>query len=51
MEQRHLTALQAKHADLDARIAEETRRPSPDDMLVAQMKKRKLVLKQEMGRN
>lgn len=48
MEMRHLTALQAKHADLDERLSAEVRRPAPDDALVTQLKKQKLRLKEEM---
>lgn len=42
----HSSALIAKHAGLDARISEETRRPQPDSGLIAQLKKEKLRLKQ-----
>ncbi len=49
MEQAHMTALQTRHAGLDRRIHEETRRPLPDDALIAQLKKEKLRLKEEMS--
>lgn len=45
MEQTHSLALQAKHAGLDRLIAEEARRPSPDTILIAQLKKEKLKIK------
>ena len=48
MEQAHITALQTKHAGLDARIAEETQRPLPDMSLLARLKKEKLRIKEEM---
>lgn len=48
MENAHVTALQAKHAGLDALIAEEERRPSPDMAVIADLKKRKLKIKEEM---
>ncbi len=44
----HLSALKSRHADLDARIANEERRPAPDGGLRAQMKKQKLKIKEEM---
>ena len=46
MEKAHSSALIAKHAGLDARLAEETRRPLPDTALVAQLKKQKLRIKE-----
>ena len=49
MENAHVTALQAKHAGLDARIAEEERRPSPNVTILADLKKRKLKIKEEMS--
>jgi hypothetical protein len=48
LEQAHITALQTKHAGLDARIAEETQRPLPDMSLLARLKKEKLRIKEEM---
>ena len=45
----HLSALKSRHADLDAKIANEERRPAPDMGLLAQMKKQKLRLKEEMA--
>lgn len=48
MESAHVAALEAKHAGLDARIAEESRRPSPDSAAIASLKKQKLRLKEEM---
>jgi len=44
----HLSALRSRHADLDAKIANEERRPAPDAARLAQMKKQKLKLKEEM---
>jgi len=44
----HFSALIAKHAGLDARIEAELGRPAPDTILVAQLKKQKLKLKEEM---
>jgi len=44
----HITALNAKHAQLEARISQETQRPHPDDHRLAQLKKEKLRLKEEL---
>ncbi len=49
MHQAHLEALQARHAGLDARIAEENQRPHPDDALLARLKKEKLKIKEAMA--
>ena len=49
MQTAHLSALEAKHATLDARIADEEGRPSPDHSIIADLKKRKLRIKEEMG--
>ncbi|PZQ22819.1 MAG: hypothetical protein DI569_06960 [Sphingopyxis macrogoltabida] len=44
----HLSALRSRHADLDEKIANEERRPAPDAGLLAQMKRQKLRIKEEM---
>jgi hypothetical protein len=44
----HLSALETKHAVLDRRIADETHRPLPNTALLADLKKQKLRLKEEM---
>lgn len=44
----HQTALQTKHATLDRRIVEETHRPLPDATIIADLKKQKLKLKEEI---
>jgi hypothetical protein len=46
----HSSALLAKHAGIEARIAAENRRPSPDDILIAQLKKQKLRIKEAIAR-
>jgi hypothetical protein len=46
MDKAHSSALIAKHAGLDARIASETSRPAPDTTLLAQLKKQKLRIKE-----
>lgn len=49
MENSHSSALMAKHAGLEYKIATETRRPAPDTALIAELKKRKLRLKEEIA--
>ena len=44
----HQESLKAKHADLDAQIAEEERRPHPDDVVSHHLKKMKLKIKDEL---
>ena len=50
MDNPHLTALESKHAGLDARISAESQRPQPDAATIAQLKKEKLRLKDEIER-
>jgi len=50
MDNPHLTALESKHAGLDARISAENQRPQPDAATIAQLKKEKLRLKDEIER-
>ncbi len=45
MDKAHVVALETKHAGLEARIDAEHHRPLPDDLTLAQLKKRKLKLK------
>ena len=49
MHQAHVSALQAKHAGLDARINEESQRPMPDMAVLARLKKEKLKIKEELA--
>lgn len=49
METAHIAALQAKHATLDRKIAEEEHRPQPDSATLAMLKKQKLRLKEELS--
>lgn len=48
MDAAHTHSLEAKHAGLDRMIEEEARRPAPDTLLIAQLKKQKLRLKEAM---
>jgi hypothetical protein len=48
MQNAHMSALEQKHAGLDARIAEENQRPHPDDALITRLKKEKLKVKEAL---
>ena len=43
-------ALKAKHAEIEAMVIEEERRPFPDFAMVQELKKRKLRVKDELQR-
>ncbi len=47
-ENNHLQALKAKHAALDAEIAEEMKRPAPDATKISGLKRQKLGIKEEI---
>ncbi|WP_082697521.1 YdcH family protein [Novosphingobium fuchskuhlense] len=49
MELSHKSALESKHAGLERRIAEERGRPSPNDVLIKELKRRKLRIKEELA--
>ncbi len=44
----HFNALSRKHAALDEKIHKEESRPAPDSTILHELKKEKLVLKDEM---
>lgn len=46
MQNAHMSALETKHAALDARISEENQRPHPDETTLARLKKEKLRVKE-----
>ncbi|MEP2760534.1 MAG: YdcH family protein [Pseudoruegeria sp.] len=46
----HVTELQKKHRDLSDRVENELRSPSSSDIQIAEMKKQKLRLKEEIQR-
>lgn len=48
MQDAHFSALSAKHAVLDQRIVSEMQRPLPDQMLLSELKKQKLRVKEEL---
>ena len=48
MDKPHAAALETKHEGLEARIDEEHKRPLPDELALAALKKQKLRLKDEL---
>ena len=49
MQTAHISALQTKHADIEAKILEETHRPLPDTAAIARLKKEKLRVKEAIA--
>lgn len=45
-----IESLRTKHADLDTMLESETRRPLPDPSLIADLKRQKLRIKDEIQR-
>lgn len=45
----HVSSLAAKHAEIDARLNDEQRRPRPDEVVIAMLKKQKLRLKEALS--
>ena len=45
----HLATLSARHAALEASVNAEVRRPAPDQVLLARLKREKLKLKEEIS--
>ncbi|HTH99645.1 MAG TPA: YdcH family protein [Acidisoma sp.] len=48
--QARLDTLKDRHANLEARLASEDRRPAPDSETLTTLKREKLRLKEEMAR-
>lgn len=48
--QTHLTALEAKHSELEKKLQTAMTSPSSDDAEIADIKRRKLLLKDQMER-
>ena len=46
----HITALQERHNVLDREIAEQERRPGPNDLQIQELKREKLRLKDEIAK-
>jgi hypothetical protein len=49
MQNAHLSALAAKHATLDRKITDESHRPLPDQIVIADLKRQKLRVKEEIA--
>lgn len=49
MQSPHVEALHTKHAGLEARLRTEQARPAPDDMMIRQIKREKLRIKEELS--
>lgn len=49
MDAAHASALQNKHASLEAQIRMEMGRPSPDQTFLRELKRRKLRIKDELA--
>ena len=49
MQQPHISALQAKHADIESQIAHESQRPMPDMATLSRLRKEKLRVKEEIA--
>jgi hypothetical protein len=47
--QEHIEALRSKHLDLKHEIEEENQRPHPDDLRIAELKRQKLRIKDEIA--
>ena len=45
----HVEALKSKHAELEAQIEQENNRPLPDDVLIHELKRHKLRIKDELA--
>lgn len=45
----HVSALRARHAELEARLDEEQGRAHPDETLITDIKKQKLRIKDELA--
>lgn len=48
MDTSHASSLQLKHAGLERRIEEEMGRPMPDAVMLQQLKKKKLRIKEQL---
>jgi hypothetical protein len=46
----HLAELERRHQDLEAEIAESRAHPSVDDLQIMELKRRRLLLKDEIAR-
>ncbi|MFZ1741941.1 MAG: DUF465 domain-containing protein [Pontixanthobacter sp.] len=49
MESSHVSALQSKHAGIEAKLRDEMNRPAPDTATIQDLKKKKLRIKEELS--
>lgn len=49
MDTSYVSSLQHKHAGLERKIHEEMSRPLPDEVMIQDLKKRKLRIKEELA--
>jgi len=49
MESSHVSALENKHAGIEAQLREEQNRPAPDTATIQALKKKKLRIKEELA--
>ncbi|NMW30645.1 YdcH family protein [Altererythrobacter sp. RZ02] len=49
MESSHISALETKHAGIEAQLREEQNRPAPDTATIQALKKKKLRIKEELS--
>lgn len=49
MESSHISALETKHAGIEAQLREELNRPAPDTVTIQALKKKKLRIKEELS--
>lgn len=47
----HIASLNARHASIEKSLAMETRRPLPDQARLAELKREKLRIKEEISRS
>lgn len=45
----NIDELKRKHADLDSQLGEETQRPNPDQLIITQIKREKLKVKDALA--
>ncbi|HEU0066503.1 MAG TPA: DUF465 domain-containing protein [Sphingomonas sp.] len=49
MQTSHHAALETKHAGIERKLSDELHRPVPDTLVIAELKKQKLRLKEELS--
>lgn len=49
MSSARIASLEVRHGQLEAKIAQETKRPLPDEVLIADLKRQKLQIKDQLS--